>query len=313
MKKFLPFILIAGVVAVLWYVLKGKKVPGVATTATEAQAIIDNPQAALDNHVAYIERHPSSVDIMDQIDAHLLQGSAEVEDIIRAETELSVYAQYTRDGGTKTYEDFIINDRGEMPVQYKAQIDAAKAAATSYAADQLISGYQTTDAYGNVTGIRMTDLAEYVEGHSKTSATMLEVKSRFPEVFMVSIPDQPAPTISQEVTSPAKVSQPEPPRVEPEPFAATGGQLDKLMAEVGTASNEYDKAIDKALEAVKIEAEVAGGTVGWSSEGGYYVVEPEPVRYSSPSDGGGGGSTSSYSTPSSAGSSVGGSDSFRYT
>lgn len=271
MKKFIPFIVIAGIVAVAWYVLKGKKIPTAATTATEAQAIINDPTSAIASYRAYEEKHPSSGDILDQVEAHLTGGTAHVEDIIRFQTELNVYAQYTAAGGTSTFEQFMITDYSSMPAVYKDQILAAKAAATSYAADELLSGYLVTDAYGQVLDIRMEDLKEYVARHSLTSPIIQELISRYPELAPETATKE---AVALEAPEVAETAAPPP---EPEPFTATVEQLDQLAAEVGAISTEYQESIDTAFEAVAAQAASTGDYVGYTSEGGYEVVSSDEM------------------------------------
>lgn len=257
-------VILAVIGAALWYMLKGKTtaISRVATTTMGAQAIIDNPTKAVAQHVAYTDMHPSAINVVDQADSHLLAGRADISDIIRFETELSVYDQYVRAGGSKAYEDFMINDYRQMPAIYKAQIDEAKAVSVSIQADEVLEGFQTTDAYGNITGIRTDAIQQYVEGRSTTSPLIQVIKERFPELFKATVPE-PVAVASAELVSP------EAPEVK-EPTPYTPSYADYGLEPVMPQPSDIE--IARAMEQVVQQ-----------------IAAPSPTAPSEPS--GGGGST----------------------
>lgn len=273
-------VILAVIGATFWYMLKGRTTAGakVATTAMGAQAILDNPTEAVARHTVYETMHPSASNVIDQANSHLLAGRADITDIIRFETELSVYDQYVRAGGSKVFEDFMITDYSSMPAEYKQQLDAAKAVGVSIQADDVLSGFQTTDAYGNITGMREDAIQQYVEGRSTTSPLIIEIKERYPELFVVKAPE-PTPVVSAEFADPTA------PSVEKEPYKPTyeAHGLEPIIPQPS------DEEVAKVMEQVVQK-----------------IAAPSPTAPSESSGGNGGSSSSPSSSGTSSGTSSGG-------
>lgn len=254
MKTIIAVALVAALV--LWLLMgrttKGMLVTGPTAAKERAEAILADPTGAIIEHTTYAALHPSAESVIDQADSQILRGEAGVADIIRFETELSVYDQYVRAGGTKSFEQFMITDYSSMPAVYKSQIDAAKDLAVQIKADTVLADY--TDP---------ANLQHYISQRTEGSAIRAELEKRVaagvtilpPEtlaIAAVSMPEEPAPTKSAEVVSPLTPS------------------------EIEVWTGMYD---DK--EAAETAARMIGGTYSYSVVAGGWLVsmpgEPPPV------------------------------------
>lgn len=249
---------IAVLVAVAtWALLKDKPGFAAVTTAVQAKALLADPAkaaASLDNYAAV---HPTSYSRVEQAKVQIAAGAASVEDVVLFSAQLRAYDQYARDGGTMPYDEFTALSETRMKAEagekYWGIIEAAKQERAKYEADEVISGYQTTDAYGNVTGIRLDALREYLDLQDESSPFVQEIIRRYPELA------KPEPTVQDVV---AAVEQ----HYVPEGFTATQKQLDSIMPVLSVP--QYEEAIDLAYF-VAASRLTEDEVVTWSDDGGY--------------------------------------------
>lgn len=167
-----------------------------AMTAGQAEALLGSPTELVTQNQAFVAAHPTAYSMIQQANIQIASGQASVGDVLKFQIDKAYYNKYVAEGGTATYEDFTLYSEHWTP-EYEAAKQAAKDKTTQYRASDIISGYQITDAYGNITGIRMDALRDYVESHSATSPTVQEIIRRYPElVVKEEVIPPPAPAVA---------------------------------------------------------------------------------------------------------------------
>ena len=236
-----------------------------AMTAEAAKAVIANPVQAAASLEAYIAQDPTSYGVLKQAEVAIMEGRAEVSDILRLQADLTAHQMYRADGGTESFEEFTITHYSTMPAKYKAVIDQAK--------DVAMQAWVAEIAEPGEQNIRML-----LEGLSPSGAKFQALATAYPEL----VPEEKreaAAVATQEVVpiyqTGLYVPQPEPPAPAPavelaEDFTATVKQLEQLATAPGSPA--YEEAIDQAYVAAAAQCG-EDQVVSWSSAGGYEAID----------------------------------------